>query len=116
MNNAANKIYEIARAAGLDHSQAEAVVFESFAALAEGTGQQDAANKLDAMKEAREPKTFKNKNWTRRNYECTNKVACVAVVAPDENWTPADASILDGLTKLYIEGLGADSVAFYGYL
>lgn len=56
--------------------------------------------------------TFKNKNFTKRDYECTNKVCCVAQVAPDSNWIPCDESELDGLTRLYIQG----DVQFYGYL
>lgn len=56
--------------------------------------------------------TFKNKNFTKRNYECTNVVACVAETAPNANYVPADDSILEGLTQLWIEG----GVRYYGYL
>jgi hypothetical protein len=57
-------------------------------------------------------KTFKNIHFTKRDYECTNVVACVSDVAPDANWTPADESILKGLTQLQIVA----GVAYWGYL
>lgn len=57
-------------------------------------------------------KTFRNKNFTKRDYECTNIVACVAWEAPGENWTSCDDGILKGLTKLYREG----DVSYYGYM
>lgn len=56
--------------------------------------------------------TFKNKLFTKRDYECTNIVACVAEQAPSEHFVPADESVLNGLTKLGIER----DVAYYGYL
>lgn len=56
--------------------------------------------------------TYRNTKFTRRDYECTNIVACVAVTAPAANWEPADESILSGLTKLYTQG----GVTYYGHL
>lgn len=56
--------------------------------------------------------TFKNKNFTKRDHECTNVVACFADKAPDENYVPADVTVLDGLTRLWIE----NGVEYYGYL
>lgn len=56
---------------------------------------------------------FMNKNYKKRNYECTNIVACVAERAPDENYVPADKpQALQGLTRLWIQG----GVEYYGYL
>ena len=58
---------------------------------------------------------FKNKNFTKRDYEATNIVACVAEAAPqtsDNRWQPADEAALNGLTQLWIE----NGVRFYGYL
>ena len=55
---------------------------------------------------------FKNKHFTKRNYECTNIVACVAAAAPDENYIEADETILKGLTRLWVE----NDVEYYGYL
>jgi len=58
-------------------------------------------------------KTFKNANFIKRDYECTNIVACKAEVAPkDGKWVECDESALNGLTQLWIQG----GVAFFGYL
>lgn len=57
-------------------------------------------------------KTYKNKNWKRRDYECTNVVACVAAAAPDDNWIECDASELERLTPLWIERC----VQYYGFM
>lgn len=56
--------------------------------------------------------TYRNVNFTRRDYDCTNIVACVAESAPDENYALADASILIGLTHLQT----VNCVRYYGYL
>lgn len=61
--------------------------------------------------------TFKNKHFTKRDYECTNIVACVSdkpIEAGEygEVYVPADDSILNGLTMLYIQA----GVQYYGYL
>ena len=57
--------------------------------------------------------TFINKHWTgKRDYECTNVIACQAAQAPDANWLPCDESILNGLTQLYIER----GVRYFGHL
>lgn len=56
---------------------------------------------------------FKNKFFTKRDYECTNVVACVADQNPDPSkWEAADESTLQGLTPLWIER----GVRVYGYL
>jgi hypothetical protein len=57
-------------------------------------------------------KTYRNKNFQKRNYEVTNIVACVATDAPNENWIECDESELNGLSKLWTQG----DVQFYGYL
>ena len=59
-------------------------------------------------------KTFKNKNYKKRDYESTNKIACTAVEAPNENWIECDKDIIEdmNLTQLYME----NSVRYYGYL
>lgn len=64
---------------------------------------------------------FKNKNYTSRDYECTNVIACEAEQAPDANYSPADASIITGLTHLHttrdLNNLtGANDVKYYGHL
>jgi len=66
--------------------------------------------------------TFKNTNWTERNYETSNIVACA--LEADEfrpnpipsavygTWASVDCSILKGLTPLFLQG----GVRYYGYL
>lgn len=60
--------------------------------------------------------TFKNIHHTRRDYEATNKVACVAEVAPDDNWIPCDVTELHDLDSLYTEISDGKAVRYYGYL
>lgn len=59
-------------------------------------------------------KTFKNKNFTKRDYEATNVVACVADKAPNENWIESNNDIIAkmNLNKLWIE----NNVQYYGWL
>ena len=58
-------------------------------------------------------KTFKHKLWDgKRNYECTNVIACRAESAPTADWIECDDTILTGLTKLWIER----GVQYYGHL
>lgn len=59
--------------------------------------------------------TFKNKNFTKRDYECTNIVACVSETAPetpDNRWQPAPDAILTGLNKLWT----ISGVQYFGHL
>jgi hypothetical protein len=62
--------------------------------------------------EANTIKTFKSKNWTSRNYECTNVVACQAEKAPNDNWIECDEEILSKLNMLEI----CAGVRYFGYL
>ncbi len=55
---------------------------------------------------------FKNKSFTKRNYDCTNIVACMAENAPDENYEPVQAVILNRLTHLYTQ----NGVRYFGFL
>lgn len=60
-------------------------------------------------------KTYRNANWVKRNYECTNVVACISPVKPTSGhaeWVESDESILEGLTMLHSIG----AATFYGYL
>ena len=57
-------------------------------------------------------KTFKNKNFTKRDYECTNIVACVAEIAPNNNYIECDPFELEHLEKLHTE----NGVQYYGYM
>lgn len=60
-------------------------------------------------------KTYRNANWTKRDYECINVVACVSPVNPTSGyaeWVEAGEEILEGLTLLHSIG----AATFYGYL
>ena len=56
--------------------------------------------------------TYKNKNFTKRNYECTNIVCCQAETAPAEHWEKCSDSEMTGLDYIYTE----NGVRFFGYL
>ena len=55
---------------------------------------------------------FKNKHYTKRDYECTNVVACIGESAPSTDWVECNADVLIGLTRLHI----LDGVQYFGYL
>ena len=59
---------------------------------------------------------YKNKRFKKRDYDATNIVACQPIDGGtafiSEDYEPAPDSILDGLTKLWIQG----GVQYYGYL
>jgi hypothetical protein len=56
-------------------------------------------------------KTFKNKNFTKRNYETANVVFCEAENAPNENWVECSPEE-NTLTHLYTQ----DGVRYFGWL
>lgn len=61
--------------------------------------------------------TFRNKNWTKRDYECTNVVACVAEKAPGDNWVPCDPYYLDQIISRGAQQLEiCAGVRYYGWL
>lgn len=64
--------------------------------------------------------TYRNIHFTKRDYECTNVVACKATYHPGENWEVADNSILNGLMLLnaerYTENGQPVELERYGYL
>jgi hypothetical protein len=71
--------------------------------------------KLDAMLglDVGKTKTFKNKNFIKRNYESGNIVACVGEFPPKEgDWIECDDSILVGKTRLWIQG----GIQYFGWL
>ncbi len=59
-------------------------------------------------------KTFKNINFTKRNYECTNIVFCQAETAPDENWVECEEIEIE-LAKCDQLHKQAD-VRYFGYM
>jgi hypothetical protein len=61
---------------------------------------------------AKKMKTFKNKNWTRRDYESTNVVFCQCENAPNDNWIECDEIEIGKCQPLYTQ----DGVRYLGYL
>lgn len=57
-------------------------------------------------------KTFKHSKPVKRNYECTNIVACQAESKPAGDWVECDESELDSLTQLWTER----GVRYFGWL
>ena len=58
-------------------------------------------------------KTYRNKNYVKRDYEATNIVCCEADWKPREDyWVPCDPKELKGLTMLYREG----GINYYGFM
>jgi hypothetical protein len=57
---------------------------------------------------------FRNINWTRRDYECTNIVACRAKEAPNDNWVECEEEIVERLKLKALYGQGG--VSYLGYL
>ena len=61
--------------------------------------------------------TYRNKYFTKRNYECQNMVACVAETAPvtaDDRWvlaTENEAGMVKFLDRLYVQA----GVTYYGH-
>lgn len=60
--------------------------------------------------------TYRNKYFTKRNYECQNLVACVAETAPataDGRWVldADDAVNVKALDRLYVQA----GVTYYGH-
>jgi len=64
--------------------------------------------------------TFRNKNFIKRNYDCTNVVFCqinnniVPEKLPDHNWTVCKTEEINQreCTQLYI----IDGIRYFGYL
>lgn len=59
-------------------------------------------------------KIFRNRNFVKRNYECSNIVYCIAEEAPktsDDRWQPADG-MPGTMDFIYSE----NGVRFYGWL
>lgn len=57
-------------------------------------------------------KTFKNKNFTKRNYECTNVVFCIGESAPNDNWIETTEAMPENIRPLWIE----NGVQYFGWL
>jgi hypothetical protein len=67
-------------------------------------------------------KTFKNKNFVKRHYECINVVFCKSEDAPNDNYVEVDEIELDvsGCQDLWKETYTKDGVykhvTYYGYM
>lgn len=62
-------------------------------------------------------KTFINTNWTERDYEVTNIVACIADEAPAPHFKESNGDELpSGIDMLYIEHQNSKRVEYWGYL
>lgn len=55
-------------------------------------------------------KLYKNKNFTKRDYECTNVVYCIANSAPNHNWVETVEDVQG--SHLFTE----NGVQYYGWL
>jgi len=55
---------------------------------------------------------FRNINYTQRNYECTNVVACIAANPPNDNYKLDVGFDVECLTPLWIE----NGAQYYGHL
>lgn len=56
-------------------------------------------------------KTFKNKNFIKRNYDCTNIIFCQSEIAPNDNWVECNESDIN-CEQLYVE----NGVKYFGFL
>lgn len=65
-------------------------------------------------------KTYRNKHFTKRDYECTNIVAIRSERLPNslrhDDWEEADVSIVKGLTRIDIIYDSGQRYERYGYL
>lgn len=60
---------------------------------------------------------FRNKNFTKRDYDCTNVVACESEFAPNENYVLTSHEELNSMLKSSIQPLFIENgVQFYGYM
>lgn len=59
-------------------------------------------------------KTFKNKNFVKRHYECTNIVFCQGEEAPDDQWQEVSIAELYKTRCEYL--MSVNNVKYFGYL
>lgn len=74
---------------------------------------------LTAALDQRPPalQAFRNRHYTKRDYEATNVIACIAAVAPSDDWEPCDPQILRGLTQLQLRCTNSNiSYRVFGHL
>ncbi len=64
-------------------------------------------------------KTYRNANFTKRNYDCTNVVMCQTEGNPKEqgdmrniNWTETEEAVPANMTQLWV----CQGVRYFGYL
>ncbi len=56
--------------------------------------------------------TFRNKNFTKRNYECSNIAACQAPFSPGPQWEEVDEDFIANMQALWRAG----DVRYFGWL
>ena len=61
-------------------------------------------------------KVFRNKNWTKRDYECSNVAACIAFSAPTPAYIECEPSFISNMQQLWIETVNGVDCRFYGWL
>ena len=64
-------------------------------------------------------KCFKNKYFTKRDYECTNVVYCVGIIPPDDNFIECDfvEIINNRCTQIGVKyDKFKNDVVYFGYL
>ncbi len=57
-------------------------------------------------------KIYRNTNFTKRNYECTNVAAAISTSAPTDAYVECDQSFIANMQQLWIEG----NAAYWGWL
>jgi hypothetical protein len=57
-------------------------------------------------------KTFRNTNWTRRDYENTNIIFCQCDEAPAAYWVKCDEIEIGKCQQLWIQ----DGIKYFGHL
>jgi hypothetical protein len=63
-------------------------------------------------------RTFRNKNYTKRDYDCTNIVFCQAENKPGANWYECTESEIETrkCEKLWSEMANNTEITYFGYL
>jgi hypothetical protein len=59
-----------------------------------------------------QPKIFRNRNFKKRDHDCTNVVCCKAAAAPTPDWIPCKEADLVGMMELWTEA----GVTYFGWL
>ena len=69
---------------------------------------------FDYTKNEKKMKTFKNNNFTKRNYDFTNIVFCQTDIAPDLDWIECNESEIVSMNCNHL--FSQSGVRYFGYL